>query len=183
VDYDIIGYGSAQTLFDEQLDVRKLLRGQTKTEWVIVSTGVFTSYLFSPFFGIVDMEEGAVHALGSLENRVTVTTVEDIGRLTAEILNEEPRIRNSVVHIAGDTLSYLDIVQSHLGEGRTVKREAWEVSWLEEQLKKEPNDVLRKYRVVFAKGKGAAWDMESTFNFKRGIPVVSAERYAEKHLR
>jgi hypothetical protein len=28
VDYDVIGRGSAQTLFDEQFDVRDLLRGQ-----------------------------------------------------------------------------------------------------------------------------------------------------------
>jgi NmrA-like family len=33
VDYDVIGRGSAQNLFDLQLDVRDLLRGQTKTEW------------------------------------------------------------------------------------------------------------------------------------------------------
>ncbi|MGF6742959.1 hypothetical protein OKW47_006770 [Paraburkholderia atlantica] len=44
VDYDIIGRGSAQVLFDEQLDVRDLLRAQTGTEWVIVSTGMFTSF-------------------------------------------------------------------------------------------------------------------------------------------
>jgi hypothetical protein len=39
VDYDVIGRGSAQDLFDEQLDVRDLLRSQDRTEWVIVSTG------------------------------------------------------------------------------------------------------------------------------------------------
>lgn len=31
VDYDLIGRGSPQNLFDEQLDVRDLLRGQDKT--------------------------------------------------------------------------------------------------------------------------------------------------------
>jgi NmrA-like family len=42
VDYDAIGRGSAQDLFDEQLDVRDLLRSQRRMEWVIVSTGMFT---------------------------------------------------------------------------------------------------------------------------------------------
>ena len=37
VDYDVIGRGSAQDLFDEQLDVRDLLRSQNRMEWVIVS--------------------------------------------------------------------------------------------------------------------------------------------------
>lgn len=44
VDCDVIGRGSAQDLFDEQLDVRDLLRGQEGTEWVIVSTGMFMSF-------------------------------------------------------------------------------------------------------------------------------------------
>jgi hypothetical protein len=34
VDYDVIGGGSAQDLFDEQLDVRDLLRSQDRTEWL-----------------------------------------------------------------------------------------------------------------------------------------------------
>jgi hypothetical protein len=43
MDYDVIGRNSPQDLFDEQLDVRDLLRGQDATRWVIVSTGLFTS--------------------------------------------------------------------------------------------------------------------------------------------
>ena len=37
VDYDVIGRGSAQDLFDEQLDVRDLLRAQDRTGWIIIS--------------------------------------------------------------------------------------------------------------------------------------------------
>jgi hypothetical protein len=49
VDYEVIGRGSAQDLFDEQLDVRDFLRSQERTEWVIVSTGlVITHYLDAP---------------------------------------------------------------------------------------------------------------------------------------
>ncbi|KAF7360138.1 Isoflavone reductase family protein [Mycena venus] len=44
VDYDVIGRGSPQNLFDEQLDVRALLREQTDTLWKIISTGMFTSF-------------------------------------------------------------------------------------------------------------------------------------------
>src|SRR5690606_9200037 len=65
VDYDVIGRGSAQDLFDEQLDVRDLVRCQERMEWVIVSTGMFTSFLFVPEFGVVDLANNTVHALGS----------------------------------------------------------------------------------------------------------------------
>jgi hypothetical protein len=103
VDYDVIGRGSAQDLFDEQLDVRDLLRSQDRTEWIIVSTGMFTSFLFEPSFGVVNLAQNTVHALGSWDTAVTVTTPEDIGALTAEIYFAEPPIVNSIVYTAGDT--------------------------------------------------------------------------------
>lgn len=84
VDFEVIGRGSPQDLFDAQLDVRELLRAQDKTEWVIISTGMFTSFLFEPVFEVVDFENDTVNALGSLENSVTLTTPDDIGTLTAD---------------------------------------------------------------------------------------------------
>ncbi len=119
VDFEIIGRGSAQDLFDEQLDVRELLRSQNATKWVIISTGLFTSYLFQPFFGVVDFDKKVVNALGSLNTAVTVTTPDDIGMLTAEIFFEEPAIENSIVYIAGDTITYKqlgDVVESLSGQ-------------------------------------------------------------------
>lgn len=184
VDYDIIGRGSAQDLFDEQLDVRDLLRGQSKTEWVIVSTGMFTSFLFEPSFGVVDLEADTVHALGSLDNRVTLTTPEDIGMLTADILfADEPRISNEVVYVAGDTVSYgqlADVVESVLG--RKMKKTEWTVETLEEEQKSDPNNPIRKYRVVFARGKGVAWDIAKTYNAKRNMKVVTLKEWASKNL-
>ena len=100
VDYDAIGRGSPQDLFDEQLDVRDLLRAQQATEWVIVSTGMFTSFLFEPAFGVVDLAANRVNALGSLDTAVTLTTADDIGALTAEILFARPRIANQAVFVA-----------------------------------------------------------------------------------
>jgi hypothetical protein len=104
VDYDVVGKGSGQTVWDEQLDVRALLRGQQHTQWVIVSTGMFTSYLFDADFGVVDFRSNRVNALGSWNNAVTLTTPDDIGKLTREILFSEPPILNSgcasiLVHI------------------------------------------------------------------------------------
>ena len=123
VDYDVVGRGSGQKVFDEQSDVRDMLRRQTATQWVIVSTGMFTSFLFEPAFGVVDLEHGKVHALGSWHNRLTITTSDNIGRLTAVILAYEPYAQNEVVCVAGDTFSYTrlaDMVEQHIG--RSVDR-------------------------------------------------------------
>ena len=184
VDYDVIGRGSAQDLFDEQLDVRDLLRSQDRTEWIIVSTGMFTSFLFEPSFGVVNLAQNTVHALGSWDTAVTVTTPEDIGALTAEIYFAEPPIVNSIVYTAGDTVTYAqlaDILDATLG--RKVQRVEWSLPVLKDELAKDPADAVKKYRVVFAEGKGVAWDMGKTFNAQREIGVVGIERWAKEHLK
>ncbi|WP_122432180.1 aromatic alcohol reductase [Pseudomonas viridiflava] len=183
VDYDVIGRDSPQDLFDEQLDVRDLLRAQSRTEWVIISTGMFTSFLFDPAFGVVDLAAGKVNALGSLETMVTVTTPEDIGTLTAAIVLQSPRFINQVVYTAGDTLSYgalADLVERVIG--RKVERRELGVQQLMADLAEEPDDNLRKYRAVFAMGRGVAWDVEGTFNAVQGLSVMSAERWARSNL-
>lgn len=55
MNYDVVGKGSGQPVWDEQYDVRTLLREQNVTEWVIVSTGIFTSFLFEPAFDVVNL--------------------------------------------------------------------------------------------------------------------------------
>jgi hypothetical protein len=184
VNYDVIGRGSAQDLFDEQLDVRDLLRAQQGTQWMIVSTGMFTSFLFEPSFGVVDLAQNTVHALGDWDTAVTVTTPEDIGRLTAQIVFTEPAIANQVVYTAGDTLTYgqlADTVDATLE--RTVKRVRWSVPELQADLAKTPEDGLKKYRVVFAQGNGVAWDPASTFNARQQIAVTNVADWIRQNLK
>jgi hypothetical protein len=184
VDYDVIGRGSPQDLFDEQLEVRDLLRAQSRTEWVIISTGMFTSFLFDPAFGVVDLAAGRVNALGSVETRVTVTTPEDIGTLTADIVLHRPRIVNQVVYTAGDTLTYgalADLVE-RVTE-RKVERRVLSVPQLLADLLEKPDDNLRKYRAVFAMGRGVAWDAATTFNAIHGVPVTRAEQWLRSNSR
>lgn len=183
VDYDEIGRGSAQPLFDEQLDVRDLLRDQHTTEWVIVSTGMFTSFLFEPAFGVVDLAANTVHALGSWDNEVTLTTPEDIGVLTADIVFARPRIRDTVVYLAGDTISYrelADIVDRV--RGTTVTRVEWTSEYLADQLRRDPEDTMRKYRAVFARSNGVAWPKAQSYNALHGIATTTAEEWARRNL-
>ncbi|MGX6999078.1 aromatic alcohol reductase [Caballeronia sp. KNU42] len=183
VDYDVIGRGSPQDLFDEQLDVRELLRSQDRTEWVIVSTGMFTSFLFEPSFGVVDLDRNTVNALGSWDNGVTVTTADDIGALTTEIVFAEPRIVDQIVYVAGDTVTYrqlADAVDDLLN--LNVDRTAWSVPDLKRELADDPDDSIKKYRAVFAEGKGVAWDKSQTFNAQRRISACGLEDWMRANL-
>lgn len=184
VDFEVIGRGSPQDLFDAQLDVRALLRAQDKTEWVIISTGMFTSFLFEPVFDVVDFDNDTVNALGSLETSVTLTTPDDIGKLTADIVFFEPRFRNEIVYLSGDTVTYgqvADMLERVLG--RPFKRHVWTVPHLMQELEEDPTHHIKKYRAVFAQGRGVSWPKAGTFNAQRSIQVTTAEQWATEHLK
>lgn len=182
-DFDAIGRGSPQDIFDAQIDVRDLLRSQHETEWVIISTGIFMSYLFEPDFGVVDLQNDTVHALGSIDNTMTLTTPDDIGMLTAAIVFKTPRIRNEIVYIAGDTLTYAEVadkLQSALG--RPFSYTEWSEQYLMDKLALNPQDMMSKYRAVFAQGRGVAWDKKQTFNERHNIPVTDVAAWINANL-
>ncbi|RMB36650.1 NmrA-like family protein [Sphingomonas sp. PP-F2F-G114-C0414] len=184
VDFEAIGRGGPQDIFDAQLDVRALLRSQDKTEWVIISTGMFMSYLFEPDFGVVDLENSEVHALGSLDTAVTLTTPDDIGMLTAEIVFFEPTIRNQIVFLAGDTVTYGEVADKlEVALGRAFKRSVWTVPILMEELANDPKNMMRKYRAAFAIGRGVSWPKAGTFNDRQGLPVTDVATLIDADLR
>ncbi|KAJ4159659.1 uncharacterized protein FOBCDRAFT_323291 [Fusarium oxysporum Fo47] len=182
MDYDDIGTGSDQDRFDEQIDVRKKLRAQDKTEWIIVSTGLFMSFLFLPDFGVIDLEQKVTRGLGSWDTKITVTVPRDIGRVTADIVFDPRGIKNEVVHIAGDTLSYKEIadqVDDRFGEG-IFKRELWDMETLKKQLAE--GQPVAKYKATFAAGRGVAWDKEKTLNVARGIQMTGLRKYLKNSI-
>lgn len=184
VDYDIVGKGSGQPVFDEQSDVRGMLRGQDRTEWIIISTGMFTSFLFEKTAGIVDLDAGIVRGLGSWDTQVTVTTPDDIGRCTAAILFELPRIANQVVYLASDTVSYgqlADIVEQVTG--RAIERTLLTREALLADLAAQPDDAKARYRLAFARSEGLAWRKQNTFNEARGIPTSDVRTWLAQRLR
>ncbi|KLO61163.1 2'-hydroxyisoflavone reductase [Delftia tsuruhatensis] len=183
VDFDVIGRGGPQDIFDAQLDVRELLRSQNQTEWVIISTGMFMSYLFEPEFGDVDLHNDAVHALGSLDTAVTLTTPDDIGALTAEVVFAQPRIRNEIVYLAGDTVTYGEVADKlEAGLGRSFTRSVWTEQYLLDELARDPQNMMSKYRAAFAQGRGMSWAKSGTFNQRRSIPVTDVSSWINANL-
>lgn len=165
VDFEVIGRASAQDLFDEQLDVQELLRSQSATKWVIVSTGMFTSYLFEPFFSILDLEKKSINAIGGWETAITLTTPDDIGSLTAQIFFTEPEIENEIVYIAGDTITYGDLADiAESLSGQKYERTLSDITEITDDLKNDPTNFVKKYRSIFGAGRGVSWPIENTLN-------------------
>ncbi len=183
VDFEAIGRGGPQDIFDAQLDVRELLRSQSKTEWVIISTGMFMSYLFEPDFGVVDLQAYTVNALGSYDTAVTLTTPDDIGALTAEIVFYEPTISNEIVFLAGDTITYGELADKlEVGLNRPFSRSEWTVPVLMEELANDPQNMMRKYRAAFGIGRGMAWDKANTFKVRQGVKVTAVSDWIGANL-
>jgi len=186
IDYDVIGRGSGKPLFDEQLDVRDLLRNQKLTDWVVLSTGMFMSFLFEKAFGVVDLEKNVVRALGSWNTKVSVTAVEDIGMVVAELVGVwgDRGVENGVVYCAGDTISYGDLAETvERVLEKQVAREELAVEVLDERLRREPGNGIVEYQLVFGAGKGTSWEMEETFNYKNGMILMNVEEWALKNLK
>lgn len=184
VDFDVIGRGGPQDLFDAQLDVRDYLRAQRALEWVIISTGMFTSYLFEPEFGVIDLPGRKVNALGSATNTVTLTTPEDIGAMTARIVFHSPTIRNEIVYLAGDTISYGELPEILEKKfGMPFELAVWSVPQLLQELADDPSSMIRKYRAAFAQGRGVSWGVEHTFNSKVGAELEGVQDWLKANVR
>ncbi|MDF2919830.1 MULTISPECIES: aromatic alcohol reductase [Microbacterium] len=183
VDFDVIGRGSPQDIFDAQLDVRDLLRSQHDTEWVIISTGMFMNYLFDADSGMVDLAHDTVNALGAADTTVTVTTPEDIGALTADIVFAAPRIRNEILYVAGDTISYGQLATTlETVLGRPFELRVWSEPTLMAELAADPDNMTRKYRAAFAQGRGVAWNKADTYNERHGISTTTLDEWIRTHL-
>lgn len=160
VNYDVVGKGSGQPVWDEQYDVRTLLRAQQATEWVIISTGMFTSFLFEPDFDVVNLSARTLHALGSWDTQVTVTSPADIGRLTTAIYLHQPRIVNEVTFVAGETTSYRQLADTvERVTQQTFSKAVHTLPALLDQLRTDPDNAMLRYRAAFAGGMacGGRW--------------------------
>ncbi len=183
VNYDVVGKGSGQPVWDEQYDVRTLLREQNVTEWVIVSTGMFTSFLFEPAFDVVNLSEKTIHALGEWETQVTVTSPADIGRLTTEIYLHQPRIVNEVIFVAGETTSYGKLAETvERVTKQTFTKGVFTLPALLDALRLNPDDQMLRYRAAFARGDGMWWPMSDTYNAKNNIQTQNIESWLKAFI-
>lgn len=145
---------------------------------------MFTSFLFEPIFKVVDLENNMVNALGSYDTKVTLTTPEDIGLLTAEVVFARPLIRNEIVYLAGDTVTYGDVAgKLEKVLGRPFAKKEWTVAQLMSELAQDPDNHIMKYRAFFAQGKGVAWPKCDSFNERKGIDVTTVEEWIRQNLR
>jgi hypothetical protein len=65
---------------------------------------------------------------------------------------------------------------------RPFRRSEWTVPFLMEQLSRDPQNMMRKYRAAFAQGRGVAWNKDGTFNERHAIPVTDVAAWIDANL-
>ena len=79
-----------------------------------------------------------------------MSTVEDIGSIAARIVcasESELETKGKIVYMAGETISYARLAEAvEIVLGKKVQRELRSMDHLREELKKDPDNLVKKYR-------------------------------------
>jgi uncharacterized protein YbjT (DUF2867 family) len=151
-----------------------------------VMNGFFLEYLISPFAGI-DIANATVTAPYSFDAKVSTTKVEDIAHFTAELLlrREESSVKNQVIHLSGDTISYNQIhalLEEHFKKTFKkviVSREEAIQIW-KEDVKFE--NIPGRFRVIFGEQQGVYWDESWNGKHAHNIKPTTVKQYIA-HLK
>ncbi|KAJ5505965.1 hypothetical protein LT330_001417 [Penicillium expansum] len=183
MDYEAIGRESG--MFDEQLDGKELLRSQSTTRWLTLATGFFTSVIFPPVSGLVDVENKVVYGSGNWDNQFVVTTTKDIGKFTAEIVLGPERdavFVNGAVYVAGDIVSYRDVANAmEEVTGQKFTRKLFTQKEAQDDLQAELS-VGTICRSVFAGGKGFLFDPAGLWVPQAHLKTASLRDFAQEHF-
>lgn len=97
------------------------------------------------------------------------------------VLDAWPEVRNEIVFVAGDTICFGELAREvSYATGAIIHTELWDIAHLESDLRASPDDGMRKYRVVLAKGTGVAWEKQTSWNAIKGIQMKTVKDFVRE---
>ena len=102
-----------------------------------------------------------------------------------EIVREVEGVKDSVLYTAGEML-IMGLWQTVVEDVKVekVKREAWSVEKLKSDLETNlDNNIVRKYQVVCAEGRGVSWDEETAYNRQNGIKLEVLRDWTIRNMK
>lgn len=183
VDYDVIGWGNAQDLFDEQLDVGDFCACRSGPSGSLSPPGYLRASCLS------------CRSASCTWSKIRCTLWEAGKRChrddarrrrnadSGDCCHPTQNCKSGGLH--GRRYRNLRGSSRHPGSGSPAAgaQGGMDGRPFARGAGTRPEDSLRKYRVVFAEGKGVAWPMEQTFNAARQISVVGVEHRVRENLR
>lgn len=148
-----------------KIAVQKALK-EAGMDYTLLFVGLFTEFfVLYPIAG-VDLQNGAIAAPGSWETKVSTTSLEEAGWLTA-VAVVEPRARNARLY-SGDTVTYKQLADMlDTARGKPLQRSIRTAADAKAEVDKDPNDLsLFPARLVctLIDGKGTWWPASRNYS-------------------
>ena len=161
-DVEQVGRGSPVSVLDDKLTVKDAVV-KSGIDYTLVASGSFGEFLVSPFFG-VNVGAGTVVAPGSVDNRISYTSLADLGIIVAAaVLSAEAS--KKTIHISSGTVTYREIAaELEKVTGKPVKLSAQPAAELEAEVKANPSNIVARFALLLTQQKGAAWDHKTSWN-------------------
>jgi uncharacterized protein YbjT (DUF2867 family) len=131
--------------------------------YTLIQCSIWTEHLLSPL-RILDVASRTAHITGSMDNRISTTTLPDMAALTLIII-DDPSTLNADIHIASQTLTWRELLAA--AERATGEKWTASVRTLEETqawVATHHSDFRSTFELIIALGKGVAWSHEETWN-------------------
>ena len=165
-----------------KLNKRKVLE-QSGMDYTYVLTSVFLEWFLTtgkPSLLGHDPVHYTINVPSSLDCRISTIALPDIAYALGDAI-VTGRGRNTTLRLAASALSYRELVT--LVE--RVSGRKWTVviksqAEYDEAIQKAPNDIYARFGALVAAQHGCHWPVESSYNYKHGLPVQTVEEYAQQ---
>jgi uncharacterized protein YbjT (DUF2867 family) len=151
--------------------------------YTLIQCSIWTEYLLSPMH-ILEPASRTVHITGSMDGRLSTTTLHDMAALVLAIISD-PSTLNADIRIASQTMSWSEL----LAAAERATGDKWTASMrsVEETqaaLAANRGDFRSMFEVIVALSKGVAWSHEETWNFQHrtGVKTTTVEEFLRQKL-
>ena len=121
-----------------------------------------------------------INVPGSLDSRITATALPDIAHALGDAI-VTGRGRNTTLRLGASTLSYRELVALvERVSGRKWTVNVKSQAEYEAAFAKNPADIYARFGAFGAAQHGCHWPVETTYNYKHGLPVQTVEEYAQQ---
>ena len=184
-----VEHSPLHTLLDNKRRVRNAIRA-SGVDWTVIQVGAFLEWFIdSDFFGL-DIANNTITAPGSLSAAITLTSLHDIGQLTALAVLDD-NTRNTVLRL-GQPITYqqaadlVDTVNSHAQAPRRppMTRRVKTIDERQKEMAANPGNLPARFAILLAQQIGISWPEQQTYGYQQaGRQLTTFEEAVEELSR
>jgi hypothetical protein len=178
-DMAAVGRGGPVAPWDYKLDVQEAVK-QAGLEYTFVEAGIFGEYLL-PFAGI-DVASRTLTVPGSLDTRVSISPLADVGKQVADLI-VSGRGRNSTVFLSTADYSWAELhaaLEKATGAPWTKKIKS--AAQYDADAAANEQDWVARVSLIMLRGKGASFPLKDSYAHQHGIALGDFDDFLRNAL-